>query len=568
MELIDQHAKKIMEECKERAKLAGLNFSSETLEYIVTNRDLLELSPKIMIPTLYDYWVHDVEVIKGKGIYEVYPNNPYETVINTRPAISYYNDNNPDWLNVMIFYHVLAHVDFMQNNVFFKKTWDDDFCGQALADKRLINRIREELGDEKRWVDYVIEFSRGIDNLVGYYAELSEEDTAAGRYFSGVISEKADFYFGDFLKKLYEEKLIDLKDYYDEIGRYNDCIKQFGEKYGETIFFEDAKLKSKYPEFLNLLEKRKKLEEVRSRDLLEYILDNSEFLNKEKNKWMKQVLQIVRKTSLFFQSQIRTKIMNEGWASYWHENLFLKDDRIKSHETDFAVINAKVVVAPRVGLNPYVLGYQLFQYLEEMAKKGKFSYRYQLIKDIEQRAYFDEKLGDEYGKKAIFRARENLNDFMLINALSDDDFQDFVDKYKLFVAGQRLNLEKGVVEIYIKSRKGKDYRQMLNDSLYHPPYVLYGDLIDPGKAEEGELYLDHVFEGRQLLTDYIPAVLRGLEFLWGDTVKLETTEFEMDRDDYIDMLTNPEEKPEYTKLRVLYTMRKKILTRVILFKED
>ncbi|MGD9190451.1 MAG: SpoVR family protein, partial [Desulfobacterales bacterium] len=106
MELIDQHTKKIMEGCKQRAFKAGLRFQDETLEYIVSNRDLLELTPKLMIPTLYDYWVHDVEVLKEKGRYELYPSNPYETVINTRPAISYYNDNNPDWMNVMIFYHV------------------------------------------------------------------------------------------------------------------------------------------------------------------------------------------------------------------------------------------------------------------------------------------------------------------------------------------------------------------------------------------------------------------------------------------------------------------------------
>ena len=54
MELIDQHTKKIMEGCKERARKAGLRFQDETLEYVVTNRDLLELSPKLMIPTLYD----------------------------------------------------------------------------------------------------------------------------------------------------------------------------------------------------------------------------------------------------------------------------------------------------------------------------------------------------------------------------------------------------------------------------------------------------------------------------------------------------------------------------------
>lgn len=55
MEIIDQHTKQIMEGCKERARDAGLRFDDETLEYIVTNRDLLEISPKMMIPTLYDY---------------------------------------------------------------------------------------------------------------------------------------------------------------------------------------------------------------------------------------------------------------------------------------------------------------------------------------------------------------------------------------------------------------------------------------------------------------------------------------------------------------------------------
>ena len=57
----------IMEGCKERARKAGLNFQDETLEYIVTNRDLIELTPKLMIPTLYDYWVHDVEVLREKA---------------------------------------------------------------------------------------------------------------------------------------------------------------------------------------------------------------------------------------------------------------------------------------------------------------------------------------------------------------------------------------------------------------------------------------------------------------------------------------------------------------------
>ena len=44
MKLIDQKTKKIMEECKERARDSGLKFDGESLEYIVTNKDLMELS--------------------------------------------------------------------------------------------------------------------------------------------------------------------------------------------------------------------------------------------------------------------------------------------------------------------------------------------------------------------------------------------------------------------------------------------------------------------------------------------------------------------------------------------
>ena len=244
MELIDQHTKKIMEGCKERARDAGLSFQDESLEYIVTNRDLIDLGPKNMIPTLYDYWVHDIEVLKERGRYELYPNNPYETVINTHPPISFYNDNNPDWLNVMIFYHVLGHIDFFQNNMMFKHTWGSDFEGQALSDKRLIARLRSEKG---RQVDYVIEFARGIDNLVGYYPELAEIN------FPPEIktSDRLDYYFDIFLQQKIK---VRFHEYQKEIDRYNSIHKKFNEM-AESVFFSDVQ--KKYPEFESLYEKHK-----------------------------------------------------------------------------------------------------------------------------------------------------------------------------------------------------------------------------------------------------------------------------------------------------------------------
>ena len=101
-----------------------------------------------------------------------------------------------------------------------------------------------------------------------------------------------------------------------------------------------------------MFEKADRPRSRRSRDVMRFVIEHSEFLNREENKWMKTVLEIVRKTSLYFQPQIRTKIMNEGWASYWHETLFMRDDRIRGHEVDFARVNAAVTAMPRVGPEP------------------------------------------------------------------------------------------------------------------------------------------------------------------------------------------------------------------------
>ena len=556
MELIDQHAKKIMEGCKKRARDAGLNFQDESLEYIVTNRDLIELSPKIMIPTLYDYWVHDVEVLKGKGKYELYPGNPYETVINTRPPISFYNDNNPDWLNVMIFYHVLGHIDFFQNNLCFRHTWDYDFTGQALSDKRLIARLRSEKG---RQVDYIIEFARALDNIVSYYGELSR----VHKPFNSNNSKRLDFYFDIFLQS---HKKINISDYIKEIERYNENIRDYGD-IGEDSFFTDVELK--YPEFKAVFQKSLEKKPEQESDVLSFLMSKSEFLNKEENKWMKSVIQVVRNTSLFFQPQIRTKIMNEGWASYWHETLFMQDNRIKGHEVEFARVNAGVTSMPRVGLNPYALGMRMFYNIEHTDNLGKYSFEFRKISDAIERDSFDTKAGT--GRDFIFKTRENLDDFLFINTFID---QDFVDHHDLFVVGKRVNRAKMTWEYYVQSRNAKDYKQMVIDTLYHPPCID----VDMDKTDDKKLYLQHRFEEKPLVQEFIANTMMGIEYLWGGPVKLETAEVVPSRPAPGIYSPGPpaaqsgqQKKPEKPKIqwqRVLYSMEKKKLTRRILYAMD
>ncbi|MBN2728323.1 MAG: SpoVR family protein [Bacteroidales bacterium] len=501
MHLLDQHAKAIMEECKVRANNAGLQFDHETLEYIVSNRDMLDLSPKVMIPTLYDYWVNDVEVLKEYGKYKLYPSNPYETVINSRPAISFYNDNNPDWLNIMIFYHVLGHVDFFQNNRLFEHTWTDDFVGVALADKRLIESYRSKYG---RWTDYVIEFSRSIDNISGYFKTLALLN------YDGHLEPESmlNFYFNTFLPDYLKEDEFQI---YKEQERYNKILKN-NPDIAESSFF--AQVKSRHPEFESKY-KNAVAQAPPALDLLEYIKDQSPFLNLESNRWMKSVMTVIRNTALYFAPQMRTKIVNEGWASYWHDKLFRGDERIKGHEVAYSALNAGVTSLSRVGLNPYAIGLRLIEYVEELAEKGKLSREYQKLILADDKNAFDSHTGN--GQEAIFKIRENFSDFMLLNTFVN---QEFVDRHNLFVTGKRPNPEKGVIEYYVKSRKAEDYKKMLIDSLYHPPVIK----VDEKISTKDSLYIRHSFEGKQLIKDFIPEVLIGLSYLWGGEVKLETTE--------------------------------------------
>jgi len=540
MELISQHAKKIMEGCKERARDEGLTFQDESLEYIVTNRDFLELSPKTMIPTLYDYWVQDVEVLREQGQYELYPSNPYETVINTRPPISFYNDNNPDWLNVMIFYHVIGHIDFFQNNLFFRHTWDYDFAGKALSDKRLIAKLRSEKG---RWVDYIIEFSKSIDNLVGYFDLLSDLSGRRGKKKLSML----DFYFDIFLQELPDSSITG---YVSEIELYNNFIKEHPQD-GESRFLDGVK--KQHAEFESFYKKAlSEKKKSRRPDLLRFLMENSEFLNKEENKWMKTVMEVIRTTSLYFQPQIRTKILNEGWASYWHEELFLKDDRIKGHEVEFAIVNAKVTSMPRVGLNPYALGMRLFSYLRSQADRGRMSFDFDRIYDQARRRKYDAKTGS--GKEFIFAVRENFSDSMFIQSFIE---QDFVNLHKLFVVDKRLNKERMTWEYYIKSKKAAHYKEMVVDSLYHPPSILIN--VD----ENNTLILNHIFEKKPLVRDYIEATLMGVEFLWGDRVGLYTSEAEPVKpepgQDQVAQQETVSREIQWKRFR--YTMKDKKMTR-------
>jgi stage V sporulation protein R len=250
--------------------------------------------------------------------------------------------------------------------------------------------------------------------------------------------------------------------------------------------------------------------------------------------------------------------MNEGWASYWHEKLFLMDDRIKGHEVDFARVHSAVTSLPRVGLNPYALGMRMFYHIEEMGNKGTYSIEFKKLRDARTREKYD--AHKNAGQQLIFGIRENYSDSMFISTFID---QDFVTRNNLFVTGKRLNNERMVWEYYVKSRKADDYRAMLQDNLYHPPHIE----VDQRQGEgDNTLHLVHMFESKPLVKEYIANTMLGIEYLWGGPVELETNE--------VVSISAPsggnggteagEHEMEVTWQRVLYTMKNRKLQKRIL----
>lgn len=139
----------------------------------------------------------------------------------------------------------------------------------------------------------------------------------------------------------------------------------------------------------------------------------------------------------------------------------------------------------------------------------------------------------------LFYVRSNFCDFSFINSFIN---QDFMDSYKLILAGYRINPQRMTREYYIKSKKAEDYKKFLQTNLLHPPHIT----ISEEKTTDDSLYLVHHYEGKQLIKEFIDNTMIGIEFLWGGEVKLETHLIKKDGPEKI-VYTVKDRKVTYTR---------------------
>ena len=243
------------------------------------------------------------------------------------------------------------------------------------------------------------------------------------------------------------------------------------------------------------------------RDVLKFLL---EFAPLEE--WQYDVLNIIREEAYYFAPQAMTKIMNEGWASYWHAKLMTEKILHDCEIIDFADRHSGALVMPPSGFNPYKIGIELFRTIEQRWNRGQFGKEWSECDDLVAKKNWDTKTG--LGRDKIFQVRRDYNDVTFI-----DEFltEEFCHEHKMFV--YKFNKRTGQFEVDNRDFsviKKKFLFQITNMGM---PII---SVVDGNFNGKGELLLTHLFEGVEMQPDYMKATMENLHFVWKKPVHLAT----------------------------------------------
>ncbi|MCB0351328.1 MAG: SpoVR family protein, partial [Bdellovibrionales bacterium] len=171
------------------------------------------------------------------------------------------------------------------------------------------------------------------------------------------------------------------------------------------------------------------------RDVLKYLLEHAPL-----EEWQYDILSMLREEAYYFAPQGMTKIMNEGWASYWHAKLMTEKILHDCEIVDFADRHSGALVMPPSGFNPYKIGIELFRTIESRWNKGQFGKDWSECEDLSAKKSWDTKAG--LGREKIFQVRRDYNDVTFL-----DEFltEEFCHEHKMFV--YKFNKRTGQFEV-------------------------------------------------------------------------------------------------------------------------
>jgi stage V sporulation protein R len=409
------------------------------------------------LPGRFSHWTHGKSYYRQKMQYDFGLSKIYEMVVNTNPSYAFLMEMNNLLQNTFVAAHVFGHTDFFKNNAYFQNT------SRRMIDKVSIHAERVakyEFDYGKAEVERFLDAALSIQEHVDYNLLLRGNENA-----------KTD-----------EQKPTQVTSEYDDLWGLEKKAKKAEE--------DRDRRPGKPPKFPEKPEK----------DILLFLMRYAPHLQP----WQRDLIEIVRTEMLYFIPQAQTKVMNEGWASLWHSRIMRQLAELgvinSSEFLEFAQLHSGVLSPSRTSLNPYYLGFKMFEDIEQ---------RWDNPTDEER-----EKTGRKpgMGHQKIFEVRELDNDVSFLrNYLTEDLIKD-LDLYLFKKDGD---------EWVISEKNWEKVRDGIVASMtnFGYPYLV----VDNGDYRGNrELYIKHMFEGQELDLNYAEKTLQHVYTMWGRPVHLET----------------------------------------------
>ena len=280
----------------------GLDFFPQIFE--VCDYDTVNiLAAQGGFPSRYPHWRFGMDYDQLSKGYAYGLQKIYEMVINTDPCYAYLLQAN-NWVDQkIVMAHVYGHNDFFKNNAWFSTT-NRKMMDVMANHGTKIRRYMERYGQDA--VEVFIDRVLSLENLLDIN-ELFETPELKRRRSEGKDAQKgeAEGEFG------VDDRSQALKAFMRTKSR--------GEK--------KEKDKSPAPDE----SPAEKVLTKPTRDILGFLMEHAPI-----EEWQSDVIACLREEAYYFLPQRITKIMNEGWASYWHSKIMTERALDASEIVEFA----------------------------------------------------------------------------------------------------------------------------------------------------------------------------------------------------------------------------------------
>lgn len=463
---------KVIETCRELG-LDGFDFLPQFFLW----DEISELAAYGGFPVRYPHYLFGMEFEHLQQSYKYGYSKIFEMIVNNDPSYAFLLNSNSDVDNLTVIAHAYAHNDFFKNNVWFSKT-NRNMMNEMANHGIRIRRYCTKYGRDKaiNFLDLALSIQFLIDP-----SDVFKQSGVHQISFADPVSVE-------------EPRKLPVRDggeYMDSFINPEDFVN--GER--ERIKCDFARKQNRVPE-------------RPTRDVIGFIAKYSPRLQS----WMRDILCTVRKEALYLWPQMQTKILNEGWASYWDEQVMAKhgfagDAGIVEYARHHAAVQGG-----KYSTNPYKLGYMLLCWVKERWDKGRFGPEWEECKDRERKKSWDTKAG--LGTEKLFEIRERYNDQMLIDEFFD---QDFVDENEFFLWEKRSDGSHVCV-----SKDAKDIKKVIDETYISANVRPIIKVRNANFLNMHHLLLEHTWTGRTIDMHYAEHVVKFMSRLWGGPVALMT----------------------------------------------